>query len=105
MPDLRWPERWQREAIEATEPYVDSEHLIEVVVGDPATSVDGSLVAGYVFTTDSGELRIIHDRSGRPDVYDWPLLAGPVLRVAARLPKHRRTIVYTHPEWEPRRDR
>ena len=84
-------------------PYVNTQYLVEIVVGDPTTSVDGSVLAGYVFTTDFGELQIIHEGSGRPDVYAWPLLAGPVLRVAARLPKKRRTVVYAHPDWVPQR--
>jgi len=100
---LTWPTRWQPEAIEAVAPYVNTEYLVEIWVGDPSTSVDGSLVAGYIFTTGDGQLRIIHDRSGRPDVYPWPLLIGPVLRATARLPRKRRAVVYAHPDWEPRR--
>jgi hypothetical protein len=84
-------------------PYVDSEYLVEVWVGDPSTSIDGTLIGGYIFTTDDGQLQIIHDRSGRPDVYPWRLLLGPVLRVTARLPGKRRFVVYAHPDWMPRR--
>ncbi len=78
---------------------------MDIVVGDPATSIDGSTIAGYVFTTTTGELQIIHDHSGRPDVYPMRLLMGPVLRVTARLPKKHRKVVYPHPDWGPRRDR
>ena len=79
-------------------PYVNTPYLVEIVVGDPTTSVDGSVLAGYVFTTDLGELQVIHECSGRPDVYAWPLLAGPVLawrldsrRSVARSSTHIRT--------------
>ena len=105
MSTRRWPERWQRDAIEATEPYVNTDYLVEIVVGDPATSIDGSIIAGYVFTTGTGDLQIIHDRSERPDVYPGRLLMGPVLRVTARMPKKRRSVVYSHPDWVARRDR
>jgi len=101
-PELTWPARWQPEAIEAIAPYVDTDYLVEVLVGAPATSIDGSSLAGYLFTAGSGQVQIIHDRSGRPDVYPWSLLAGPVLRVTARLPSKRRSVVYMHPDWNPR---
>jgi hypothetical protein len=98
----RWPVRWQTDAIAAVDPYIDSEYLVEILVGDPATSIDGTLVAGYVYTDPDGELRIIHDRSGRPDVFPWRPPIGPVLRVSARLPGGRRTVIYAHPEWTQR---
>jgi hypothetical protein len=96
-----WPARWQPEAIDAVAPYVDTEYLVEIWVGDSATSIDGSLLAGHLFTDDNGELKIIHDRSGRPDVYPWSLLGGPVLKATARLAGKRRAIIYAHPDWTP----
>jgi hypothetical protein len=101
MSDDKWPERWQPEAIEAVAAYVDSDFLVEMWLG-PTSSIDGTLLAGYVYTDEDGHLRIIHDRSGRSDVYPGPLLAGPVLRVAVRLPGKRRTIAFAHPDWTPR---
>ncbi len=98
----RWPARWQPEAIAAVEPYLDSEYLVEIWVGDPATSIDGSVVAGYIYTDQEGELKMIHDRSGRPDVYPWRPLMGPVLRITARIAGKRRTVAYAHPDWSPR---
>ncbi len=59
-----WPERWQLEAIEATEPFVNTGYLVEIAVGDPATAMDGSLIAGYMFTAETGDVQIVHDRSG-----------------------------------------
>lgn len=97
MSSLTWPERWQHDAIVATAPYVNTDYLVEITVGDPATSIDGSIIAGYVFTTETGELQFMHDHSGRPDVYPGRLLIGPVLRVTARLPKKHRKVVYSHP--------
>ena len=41
----RWPARWQTDAINAIAPYIDSEYLVEILVGDPATSIDGTLLA------------------------------------------------------------
>lgn len=105
MSDLTWPPRWQPEAIAALAPHVDGDHLVEIVVGDPVRSIDGSLLAGYVVTTERDELQIIHDRSGRPAVRPWPLLAGPVLRITARLPTRRREVIYAHPGWVGRRTR
>jgi len=93
-----WPEHWQPDAIAAIEPYVGSDYRLEVLVGDPATSVSGTLLAGYLYDSDKG-IQVIHDRSRRPDVYPWPLLAGPVLRATACLPKRSRTVVFQHPDW------
>jgi len=105
MATLQWPDRWQSEAIEAVEPYVDTDYLVEIWVGDPASSIHGSLIGGYVFTTADGHLEIIHDRSGRSDVYPWRLLLGPVLRATARLPGKRRSVLYAHPDWHPPKSR
>lgn len=100
MSDHTWPEGWQPEAI-AVATYVDSDFMVEMWLG-PTSSIDGTVLSGYGFTDEDGQLRIIHDRSGRPDVYPWPLLEGPVLRVAVRLPGKRRTIAFAHPDWSPR---
>ena len=104
MPGYTWPPEWQAEAVAATEPYVNTEYLIDVLVG-PTTSISGTALAGYLYSTAAGELQMIYDHSERPDVYPWPLLRGPVLRVSVRLPKKRRTVVYAHPDWTPKRDR
>ena len=99
-----WPPGWQDEAIAAVSPYVDADERLEINVGDPADSIDGTLLAGFVFTGEDGSPRIIHDRSGRWDVYPGPLLDGPVLRVDLLRPGRRRQVLYAHPDWkEPRR--
>ena len=105
MAALRWPDRWQSEAIEAVRPYVGEDTRLEILVDDPATAVFGTLFGGFVFGADDGTVSIIHDRSGRPDVYPWPLPLGPVLRVSVLRPRRRRLDVYVHPEWKgpPRR--
>ena len=103
MVGLRWPPGWQDEAIAAVSPYVDSDDRLEINVGDPGVSIDGTLLAGFVFTGENGMPQIIHDRSGRWDVYPGPLLDGPVLRVDLLGPGQRRQVLFAHPDWEPRR--
>jgi hypothetical protein len=98
---LTWPDRWQAEAVDAVLPFVDTDFIVEIWVGDPSVSRDGSLLAGHLFTGEGGRPQIIFDRSGRPDVYSWRLLTGPVLRITARQKGKRRQAVYTHPDWSP----
>jgi hypothetical protein len=97
--DLRFPERWQPEAIEAVAPYVDDDVRLAILVGEPGVSLHGSLLEGFLFAGDDGTVRIIHDRSGRPDVYPWDLLLGPVLSVDLLRPRRPRRRLYTHPSW------
>ena len=102
MTELRFPDRWQPEAIAAVRPHVGADVRLSILVGDPTTSIDGSLLEGFVFADEAGTVRIIHDRSGRPDVYPWDLLLGPVLRVDLLRPRKRRQRLYTHPSWAAR---
>ena len=97
----RWPKEWQDEAIEALTPYINTDYLVEVLVGDPADALSGTLLGGYLYTTEDGDLRVIHDHSGRADVHPWRLLMGPVLKITVRRPKKRRTVVFEHPSWPP----
>lgn len=97
--DIAWPFAWQSEAREALQPYVGSDSRVEVVVGNPNTSVDGSVMAGFVYR-EGLELWMIHDRSGRSDAHPWRMLAGPVLRIYLLDP--RRRLLYAHPEWAPK---
>jgi hypothetical protein len=99
---ISWPKEWQPEARAALLQFIDDDDRVEIVVGDPLTSVDGSVSAGYVYL-DGDDLMIIYDRSGRADVYPWRLLAGPVLEING-LAGRRRKSVYQNPEWaRPRR--
>ena len=68
----------------------------------PPTALDGSLLAGHVFL-DGDVPMIIHDRSGRPDVYPWKVLGGPILRIYLLRPRRRKLILFAHPGWTPRR--
>ena len=95
-----WPKQWQSEAIDAVSRYVDSGAQLEILVGPPEKSIHGTLISGYLYTADDGSLKIIHDRSGRPDVYPWALLAGPVLVVKVREPGKRLRTIYRHPRWQ-----
>ena len=99
MSTLTWPALWQAEAIEAVRPHVDADARLEILVGDPAVSVSGTLLAGYVYADPDGSMMIIHDHSGLPTVYPWRLLAGPVLRVSLLRPRRRRLHLYVHPDW------
>lgn len=98
--ELLFPDGWAPEAIAAVRPYVGEDVRLSILVGDPSTSIDGSLLEGFVFAGEDGTVRIIHDRSGRPDVYPWDLLLGPVLRVDLLRPGRRRQRLYTHPAWD-----
>jgi hypothetical protein len=99
MVDLIWPQRWQPEAIEAARSYVGTDERLEILVDDPAVAVSGTLLGGYLFRGDDGRVMIIHDRSGRPDVYPWALLRGPVLVVKLLRPRRRGVELYRHPDW------
>ena len=99
MADVAWPERWQPDAIRAALPYVDTSDRLDILVDDPATAVSGTRQAGYLYTGADGRVMVIHDRSGRPDVYPWALLAGPVLVLKLLRPKRRALELYRHPDW------
>jgi len=97
----RWPERWQAEAREALTPYIDSDWQVDLWVDLP-TALSGTRYGGYVYMADGGDLEVIHDHSGRPDVYPWKLPRGPVLRLKVRSGAGKRwRVVYAHPGWQP----
>jgi hypothetical protein len=99
--DLVWPPDWQQEAINAALPYVGSDDRLRLLVGDPKLSVSGTAISGYLCEQD-GKVIVIYDKSGRPDVYAWPLLSGPVLRIELLRPKKRPVVLFSEPEWEAR---
>jgi hypothetical protein len=98
--EIEWPARWQREAIEAVLPYLGSDERLRILVDDPRRALSGSLVEAHVYVED-GVPMIIHDRSGRPDVFPGELLSGPVLRVELLRPRRRPLVLYAHPDWNP----
>jgi hypothetical protein len=98
---VRWPPRWQQEAIDAVLPYLGSDHRLGILVDDPRVALHGSRVEGYVYE-DNEVPTIIHDRSGRPDVFPGELLAGPVLRVELLTPGRPPVELFAMPGWEPR---
>ena len=97
--DLIWPDLWQPEAIEAARPYVGTEDRLDILVDDPMLARSGTRLGEYLFRGDDGVVTIIHDRSGRADVYPWPLLRGPVLVITLLHPGRRATELYRHPLW------
>ncbi|MGH3384555.1 MAG: hypothetical protein ACRDO1_08280 [Nocardioidaceae bacterium] len=98
---IDWPTRWQAEAKEALQPFFGLDVRLRIVVDDPATAIDGTVVEGFVYL-DGSVPTVIHDHSGRSDVYPWRLLAGPVLRIYEPTPRRKPRIVYAHPGWQPR---
>lgn len=101
MESISWPHAWQPEARAALLHFIDADDRVEIILGDPRTSIDGSVIAGHVYL-EGTDLMIIHDRSGRADVYPWRLLAGPVLEIFS-LSGRRRKSIYRHPQWTRRR--
>ena len=97
---MKWPDRWQPEAIEAALPYVDTDERLDILVDDPAVAIHGTRVGGYLFRGEDDTVMIIHDRSGRPDVYPWRLLSGPVLVIKRPRPRRRAEELYRHPDWK-----
>jgi hypothetical protein len=100
--DLTWPDLWQPEAIDALRPYVGADQRLEILVDDPETAIWGTNLAGYVYADPDGTVMVIHDHSGRPDVYPGRLLRGPVLRISLLRPRQSRQDLYVHPVWKAR---
>ena len=99
MGDLVWPEKWQPEAIEAALPFVGAEDRLDILVDDPTVAVSGTRVGGHLYRGDDGTVMIIHNRSGRPDVYPWRLISGPVLLITLLRPRRRAIELYRNPLW------
>jgi hypothetical protein len=99
---LSWPRHWQKDAIDALRPYLDADVRVEIVLGDPRTSIDGTVMAGYVYTATDGRLEMLYDHTGPPNIYPWPLLVGPVLRIELLPARRRRRLIFAHPDWTPR---
>lgn len=97
MESISWPKAWQPAACAALLEFIDAEDRVEIIVGDPSTSIHGTVLAGFIYLEDA-ELMIVYDRSGRADVHPWPLLAGPVLEIV-KLSRPRRRSIYRHPKW------
>ena len=76
MVEIEWPDRWQDDARATVVPYLGRDQRLRIVVGDPVTSLDGTVIEGFVYL-EGGVPTVIHDRSGRPGSYPWRLLMGP----------------------------
>jgi hypothetical protein len=97
---VSWPPRWQSEAIEALLPYLGSDERLRIWVGPPKRALSGTLIEGHVYVEDETPM-IVHDRSGRPDVFPGELLMGPVLRIELLRPRRRAVVLYANPDWHP----
>ena len=93
--ELTWPDRWQPDAIEALLPYLDTDARVRIVLDDPKVAVSGTVIEGHVYV-ENGEPMIVHDRSGRPDVFPWRLLLGPVQRIELLIPSRRPVVLFEH---------
>ena len=96
----RWPDHWQHEARAALQPYFGADSRVRIIVGPP-DSLDGTVLEGFIDLIDDAPT-VLFDRSGGPDVYPWPLLQGPVLRILALQPRRKPTLVFAHAGWTPR---
>ena len=95
--EVKWPRLWQEEAKLAIGSYFGRDCRLRIVVDDLAAAIDGTVLEGFVYL-DGGVPTIIHDRSGRPGVYPWSLLSGPVLRIYELAPRRKRLAVYARPD-------
>jgi hypothetical protein len=78
--------------------HIGTDERLDILV-DPPTAMSGTRIAGHLYRGEHGKVMMIHDRSGRPDVYPWELLSGPVLTVKLLRPRRRAVELYRHPEW------
>jgi hypothetical protein len=78
--------------------HIGTDERLDILV-DPPTAMSGTRNAGHLYRGEHGTVMMIHDRSGRPDVYPWELLSGPVLTVKLLRPRRRAVELYRHPEW------
>jgi hypothetical protein len=99
MAPLKWPNRWQLEAIDAARPYVDTDERLHILAGDPAASLSGTVMEGHLYRGDDNTIMVLHDRSARPDVHPWRLLLGPILTIKLLRPRRRAIELFRHPEW------
>lgn len=94
---ITWPADWQADARAALLPLIGGDERVRITV-DPPTCIWGTVLEGFVYP-DGPKLMIIHDRSGRADVFPAELLSGPVLRIEILRPRRRSQVAYAHPEW------
>jgi hypothetical protein len=74
---------------------------LRILLDDPKVAVSGTVIEGHVYA-ENAEPMIIHDRSGRADVFPWRLLRGPVQRIELLRPRRRPLVLFEH---EALRDR
>lgn len=76
-------------------PYIGTDARVRILLDDPKVAVFGTVLDGHVYV-ENGELVIIHDCSGRPDVFPWRLLRGPVQRIELLRPRRRPVVLFEH---------
>jgi hypothetical protein len=53
---IRWPAHWQTEAIDAVRPYLGTEERLRIIVADPETAIDGTVLEGNIYVEDETTL-------------------------------------------------
>ena len=99
MVDLHWPDKWQAEAVAAALPYIGTDDRLDILVDEPTDAMAGTRIAGHLYRGDDGAVMMIYDRSGRPGIFPWRLLSGPVLVIKLLRPGRRSKELYRHPLW------
>ena len=86
----------------AISPYFGRDSRLRIVVDDPATAIDGSVLEGFVYLDDAVPM-IIHDPpTGRMCTRSrcWQ---DPYFGSTSELaPRRKPLVVYAHPDWSPR---
>ncbi len=55
MAVINWPAGWQDEAVAVVSPLLGSDARVRITVGDPRTSISGSVLEGYLFLAPDGD--------------------------------------------------
>lgn len=95
--DVQWPAGWQQEAREALEPYFGQPTRVDIWLGNDDLKFSAR-ISGNVYL-DEGVPTIIHDYSGKWDIYPWRILTGPVLRLYELQPRRRALILFSDERW------
>ena len=61
MAVINWPAGWQDEAVAVVSPLLGSDARVRITVGDPRTSISGSVLEGYLFLAPDGDPVMIYD--------------------------------------------
>lgn len=100
MSGIDWPDHWPPQAREVITQALGSDLRLRIVVGDPAASIDGTVLEGFV-QLNGRKVMVAYDNGA--DRVPWRLLAGPVLRIYHLRPRRRPLVLFADERWTPRR--